>query len=1148
MINRDLYETDPSKNVLLNQGVAKVSIGRSEAEIQTLRYELSTFVCEGQYAKGLERILDAYLKNLEKTEQPGVWVSGFYGSGKSHLVKMLQYLWTDYGFPDGARARGLARLSQGVKDRLAELSTAAKRSGGAHAAAGVPGSAGDGRSARLELLRILFKSVDLPEEYPQASFIVWLRQEGIEKEVRSLVEQAGKVFDVELKHLYVSDAIPRALLKVRPDFAGSIAEARAILVGQFKDEMEISSDNMIKSIKAAIAPDGRFPLLLVVLDETQQYIGDNPERSMKIQELVEECASKIGSRVLVVATGQNALSATPTLKRLQGRFPVAVELSDADVEQVTREVVLKKKVSELPKLQTFLNEHSGEIERHLKNTRVAFQPADRPLLPHDYPILPVRRRFWEHVCRAVEKSAGAAQLRTQLRIVHEAALHTAHLPLGNVIEASFLHDLIRSQLIQSGVLLQEIDAKIEGQANDQKPDGDLRRKLCALIFLIAQLPREAAVDLKIRADAETLADLVVSNLSEGSLELRRKIPQVLNSLATDGSLMKVDDEFRIQTREGSEWTLLYHNRFNEMMSDPAKLAGERRDLLVNRFKKKLSGFSLTQGSSKESRKLDLHFGDENPKKNDLSIPVWVRSGWEIEADRFRGEARSMGEKAAVIVCHIPMKKSDDLNRAVASAFAARKTLEVKGSAAITREALEAKKSMETSVAESERRRDDLIDDLIEDAAVILAGGDDVEGSGILDKIRDAANSALDRLFPKFHHADHPDWSKALERARKNDRSALEVINHHADPDSHPVCQEVIKFVTSGRKGKEIRDQFRNPPFGWPQDAVDAALAVLVCNGKILAKIHGEQVHAAKLDHKSIAGAEFRVETVSLSAKQLIDIRKLFLDLKVNCAGGEESQKSDEFLERLIDLARSAGGDPPVPPAPGIDDLIDIRGKNGNYRLGAIHQALVDLRKKIQTWKQTSALIAERKHEWITLKNLLDHASDLAIAREIAPQVEALERDRSLLANPNPVSSLVAKLADALRSELNRMKTLCEQEMKKGQAELSNSPAWTALDQDRRDELTKIRRLAELPPISVENPLKIVESLNHTKIKDWANLADALPKRFQQAADDAAKLLEPKAKRVKLPSRTIKNDADLKLWLDDAKSSIELELKDGPVIL
>jgi hypothetical protein len=67
---------------------------------------------------------------------------------------------------------------------LRELSNSGKRYGGLHAASGTLGSSASG-SVRLALLRIIFKSIGLPEQYPVARFVMWLKNEGIYDDVRA---------------------------------------------------------------------------------------------------------------------------------------------------------------------------------------------------------------------------------------------------------------------------------------------------------------------------------------------------------------------------------------------------------------------------------------------------------------------------------------------------------------------------------------------------------------------------------------------------------------------------------------------------------------------------------------------------------------------------------------------------------------------------------------------------------------------------------------------------------------------------------------------------------------------------------------------------------------------------------------------------
>ena len=90
--------------------MAKVVRPQTRQQWGVLEWELKSFVCDGEYARGLERILNSVLTNLSQSQQPAVWVSGFYGSGKSHLVRVLEYLWRDTRMPGGESARSLVTL------------------------------------------------------------------------------------------------------------------------------------------------------------------------------------------------------------------------------------------------------------------------------------------------------------------------------------------------------------------------------------------------------------------------------------------------------------------------------------------------------------------------------------------------------------------------------------------------------------------------------------------------------------------------------------------------------------------------------------------------------------------------------------------------------------------------------------------------------------------------------------------------------------------------------------------------------------------------------------------------------------------------------------------------------------------------------
>src|SRR6266498_3761462 len=708
-LNREVFLEDPTLKEIPNLGVTKVVNPSTEEEWSVLRYELSHFVCEGEYERGLERILSSYLRNYDQPQQPAVWVSGFYGSGKSHLVRVLEYLWRDFRFPDGSTAQGLVNLPSTVRDPLRELGTLGKRAGGCWAAAGTL-SAGAGDNVRLAFLGVILRGVGLPEKIEPARFVLWLHREGLFEQVQTAVNRAGRDFWSELRSLYVSPIVAEALLEASPGFASSVGAVKELLKAQYPPVKDVSvqeSLDIMADVYALVSTkSNRIPSTLVVLDELQQFISDDPRRMLDVQEVVEACSSKFESKLLFVATGQSALQATPVLQKLQGRFKVPVSLSDADVESVVRSVVLRKAPDRVPELKSVLDSVSGEIDRQLAGSKISPRPSDVDDLVPDYPILPARRRFWERTLRAVDRGGGAGQLRTQLRMVHEAARLVADKPIGDVVPADFLYDQQATGMLETGVLLRETYNRIE-ELRDGTADGELRARLCCLVFLISQLPTDPGSDIGVRATADTLADLLVEDLNTGGDALRKQAQQTLEGLAQDGLLNDVGGEYRLLTRESAAWLGDYQARLAKIKGDTGRIASDRDQVLRSAVSEALRPISLLHGRSRYPRKTQLHFGQSPPPEDQATVPVWIRDGWECTEKTARDAAVRAGTGSPTVFLWLPRQDSDELTLAMAERAAAGDTFNARPVPA-TDEGREARIGMETRLRNGNNRVNALI--------------------------------------------------------------------------------------------------------------------------------------------------------------------------------------------------------------------------------------------------------------------------------------------------------------------------------------------------------------------------------------------------------------------------------------------------------
>jgi len=1153
MLNRDIYNKAPKDNSLVNNGVAEVSEDHSEAAQAILRYELETFVCDGQYEKGLETILDKFLVNLDAgTEQPGVWISGFYGSGKSHLVKMLRTLWTDYQFSDGATARSLANLPTGVFEQLKELSVQGKRYGGLHAAAGKLG-AGAGDKVRLALLGIVFKSMGLPEQYNQAQFVLWMKREGILPIVQTELQSVGRTLAQELPHLYVSKHLAKAVLQGRPDLADTEAEARKLLKEQFPQVTDVTSEQMISAIEAALADDGKFPLTLVVLDEVQQYIGADAEKAFQVQEVTETLSKHFNGKLLFVGTGQSALSGMPNLQRLMGRFPVQVMLGDWDVENVTRQIILAKKPSAQPEVEHVWRDNLGEISRHLRGTKLEHVTEDEDVLTSDYPLLPVRRRFWERVLRTIDTTGTVSQLRSQLRVVHEAVLDTANAPLGHVVSGDFLYDQIAANLVSTAQLPKEVFENVQRFAAGD-PHAQLKGKLLKLIYLINKLPADAAMDIGLKATEEVLADLLVTDLSAGSSELRKKLPALLDELQNKDRLVMAlaggnGTEYRLQTRESSSWYDEFRAQEAELKAAPQRVEQKRADLLKSRFGDVLKKVRVVQGKDNVERRLTPTYDEVLPKDHDKSLYLWIQDGWQTEEKSVIAESRAKSADNPTLFAFLPAQHKTELTNAIVALEAARTTLQKKGSPA-TEEGRDAQRSMESRQRTAERELAELLDLLMAGVRVFQAGGQEAsDGNELADRINRAARSSAIRLYSQFDAADHDMWSKVLDEARKGNLEALKAVGHTQEADKHPVCQKLLAYIGPGKKGAEIRDNFDAPPYGWPRDAIDGALYALLAAGHIKAfDAAAKPVDAKSLDRAKLTQASFQRESVNITPPQLIKIRSLFNAVGVPCQPKDELTKLPALLAKLRDQASKAGGLAPAPEAPKLGPIEAIEAQSGNAQLLELFTRYDEILGLSKAWTQTASDIAKRLPVWRQLNQLLPHAKALCPYAAIKAEVDAIAAQRSLLDEPDPVRPLLDKTVDLLRQALNAKLDGFEQTHTQQQAQLQQDADWNKLSDSQRDELATQHNLSTLTQVTLGTPDELQDALDECDLDHWGARTQALSSRFEAARHAAVQLLKPNVVHVALPKRTLNDEAELKAWLAEVEALLSAKLKQGPVAL
>ena len=328
---QSMFERDITRNI---NGVIKVT----QEDETSIEQELSEYVVTRELARHFSDFLNAYGSAIDvPTDKIGVWISGFFGSGKSHFLKMLSYLLSNKTV-NGKTA--VEYLAPRLGEHNPMLESEAIRCASIPTEAilfNIDSKAPSTKDATVIMrvfARVFYENQGFyGQDLKLARLERFIDGKGKTSEFRAAYEDITGVAWVEDRENYEFNAedVAEALAN-----AGVMSEDAAFNWINGEETKDFSIEELVDDIneyceRRAVENGGQFRLLFMV-DEIGQYIGDNTSLMLNLQTLVEDLGAKCRGRVWVMVTSQEAIDEVTTVvgndfSKIQGRFNTRLSLS-----------------------------------------------------------------------------------------------------------------------------------------------------------------------------------------------------------------------------------------------------------------------------------------------------------------------------------------------------------------------------------------------------------------------------------------------------------------------------------------------------------------------------------------------------------------------------------------------------------------------------------------------------------------------------------------------------------------------------------------------------------------------------------------------------------------------------------------------------
>jgi len=852
MLIKNLFERDIFRPI---NGVVKAD----QLDDSSVWQELDEFVITQELDLHFSKFISWYLESVDqgKASDPGgkmgVWISGFFGSGKSHFLKVLSYLLRNRTHThDGESRQAVDFFASKVKDAVlyADIKRAVVAGNTDVILFNIDSKAAHGNETGRDLiLRVFLKVLNELQGYSGDHPHIAHMERYLDGKGKFEAFQAAYKKHTGNEWIAERDAYQFNQDEVVKALSETLAQSEATSVRWIEgaeNNFSISVENFCKWVKEYLDSKGPQHRIVFLVDEVGQFIGTDSHLMLNLQTITEELGTVCRRRAWVVVTSQEDMDAVlgdmsrtkkQDFSKIQGRFFPPLSLSSANVDEVIQSRLLAK----LPEVKADLEAEfvaKGDILKNqltFKDCGMTFRPfRDGVDFVKNYPFAPYQFQLIQKIFESIRK-AGATGLhlargeRSMLDAFQSAAKTASQKEVGILVPLYDFYPSIESFL--DTIVKKTID---QAASNPSLQPFDI--KLLQVLFLIRYVD-------EMKGNVDNLVTLCLELMDGDRLALRRRIEESLGRLEKETLISRNGDVYTFLTNEERDINKEIKNV--ELSSgEQAKLLGEIvfEDVLKGQRKHR---FTANKMDFDFNRRCD-QFYVGNPKDMALSVSVVtpLSDGYEIY-DKAKALLDSTADGGCVI---IRLGNDEGLGRELQTYQQTKKYLVKKNDGTLPESTKRILRDCSEENSSRLERLTRLLAEMLASGEYFVAGQPlKIKASTASAALSEAMEYLVQNTFNKMGYLKHlsSEPLKELQAVLRSNDTAKETALLLAGENNPEALEDLRNYLhLCSMKSQQVvlhdmlEKRYSLRPYGWPEDEVLLLLARLVVLGEVTLMMDG----------------------------------------------------------------------------------------------------------------------------------------------------------------------------------------------------------------------------------------------------------------------------------------------------------------------